>query len=193
MAVELETPVADRPWLSQYDAGVPPSLAPYPPRTPVDVVHETANERTDHPALIFKGARVSYGDLDRDTDALARTLKSRGVQPGDRVALLMPNSPQAVIAQFGAWKAGAIVAPLNPLYTEHELERALNECGAETILWRPPLAIQPSVSREATARPSGSMAAVVRRSIRYQVSISPLPLIGIVPLGSHTNSSPISS
>jgi long-chain acyl-CoA synthetase len=134
MAVELETPIADRPWLSQYDAGVPPSLAPYPARTLVDVVHETANERPDHPALIFKGACVSYGDLDRDTDALARTLNACGVQPGDRVALLMPNAPQAVIAQFGAWKAGAIVAPLNPLYTEPELERALNECGAETIV-----------------------------------------------------------
>jgi len=80
------------------------------------------------------GPQITYGDLDRRTDALARVLHERGVMPGDRVALLLPNSPQAVIAQFGAWKAGAIVAPLNPLYTEHELERALNECGAQTIV-----------------------------------------------------------
>ena len=134
MAVELEAPVADRPWLGQYDAGVPLTLAPYPAGTLVDVIQRTATDRPAHPALIFKGARVSYGDFDRSTDALARALRALGVRPGDRVAILMPNAPQAVIAQFGAWKAGAIVAPLNPLYTEYELKRALDECGAETIV-----------------------------------------------------------
>ena len=120
MAVEIDAPVAGRPWLSQYDDGVPQTLAPYPSATLVDVVHGTAVERPDHPAVIFKGARVSYGEIDRLSDALARALSDKGVQPGERVALLMPNSPQAVIAQFGAWKSGAIVAPLNPLYTEYE-------------------------------------------------------------------------
>jgi non-ribosomal peptide synthetase component F len=108
------------PWLGQYDLDVPSSLAPYPHKTLVDVVHETAIERPGHIALIFNGAQVTYGDLDPRTDALARVLHERGVMPGDRVALLLPNSPQAVIAHFGAWKAGAIVAPLNPLYTEYE-------------------------------------------------------------------------
>jgi long-chain acyl-CoA synthetase len=46
----------------------------------------------------------------------------------------MPNSPQALLAQFGGWKAGAIIVPMNPLYTRHELEHALNECGAETAV-----------------------------------------------------------
>jgi long-chain acyl-CoA synthetase len=135
MSVDVGAPAAtDKPWLRQYDAEVPPTLAPYPESTLVDVVHDTALGRPVHPALIFKGARVSYGEFDRWTDALARALRARGVAHGDRVALLMPNAPQAVIAQFGAWKAGGIVAPLNPLYTEYELERALNECGAKTVV-----------------------------------------------------------
>ncbi len=124
---------ADRPWLNEY-GDVPSTLAPYPDRTLVDVVHATAMERPEHPALLFRGARLSYAELDRATDALGRAIAERGISPGDRIALLLPNSPQAVIAQLGAWKAGAIVAPLNPLYTEYELKRALDECGAETIV-----------------------------------------------------------
>ena len=57
-----------------------------------------------------------------------------GVKKGDRVALVMPNIPQFVIAEFGVWKAGAVAACINPLYTEYEMEHALNECGAETAV-----------------------------------------------------------
>jgi long-chain acyl-CoA synthetase len=56
------------------------------------------------------------------------------VKKGDRVALLLPNSPQSIITQLGVWKAGGIAAPMNPLYTERELERLLTECGAETAV-----------------------------------------------------------
>src|SRR6188472_4184643 len=133
-AVETSSGVAGGPWIAQYDPGVPPTLAPYPDLTLADVVHETAKARPGHAAFIFKGSQISYGDFDRWTDALATGLRAHGVEAGDRVALMMPNSPQAVIAQFGAWKQGAIAAPINPLYTEYELERALNECGAETIV-----------------------------------------------------------
>ena len=57
-----------------------------------------------------------------------------GIKKGDRVALVMPNIPQFVIAEFGIWKAGAVAACINPLYTEYEMEHALNECGAETVV-----------------------------------------------------------
>jgi long-chain acyl-CoA synthetase len=71
-----------------------------------------------------------------------------GVKKGERVALVVPNSPQAILAQIGTWKAGAIVAPLNALYTERELEYSLNEIGAETVVVLTPFyakikAIQP--------------------------------------------------
>ncbi len=112
-------------------AFVPHSLHPYPEKTLVDVVRETARERPAHPALLFKGTRLSYREMDRLSDEFAAARASLGVRKGDRVALLLPNSPQVVIAQLGAWKAGAIVSPINPLYTEPEMEHALRECRAE--------------------------------------------------------------
>ncbi len=126
--------VNDRPWFKNYDPGTPYTLKPYPEITLLDVIGETAREKPDHSVLIFKGARMSYAELERLTDAFGAALVAQGIQKGDRVALLLPNSPQAVIAQIGAWKAGAIVAPLNAIYTERELEYALNEISAETVV-----------------------------------------------------------
>lgn len=123
-----------RPWLKHYDEGVPYSLQPYPERALLDVVSDTVRERPGHTALLFKGARLSYAELERLSDAFAFALFAQGVKKGERVSLLLPNCPQAILAQLGAWKAGAIVAPLNPLYTERELEFALASCGAETIV-----------------------------------------------------------
>src|SRR5690606_15915389 len=99
-------------------------------------------------ALIFKGQRMSYGELERLSDTFAAALAGMGVRKGDRVAIVAPNSPQAILGQVGAWKAGAIVAPLNALYTERELEYSLNEIRAETVLVLTPFyekikAIQP--------------------------------------------------
>ena len=124
----------ERPWFKSYDPTLPRTLRPYPEKTILDVIGETVRERPDHPALIFKGARMTYAELAQLTDAFGAALVAQGVKKGDRVALLLPNSPQAVIAQVGAWKAGAIVSPLNALYTERELEYALNEMGAETVV-----------------------------------------------------------
>lgn len=123
-----------KPWLTHYDEGVPATLHPYPRITLIDSVTETARLRPDHPALIFKGERISYGELNWRSDALAAALVAHGVKKGDRVAIIMPNCPQFVIAEFAIWKAGGIVASVNPLYTGPELEHALNECGAETAI-----------------------------------------------------------
>jgi long-chain acyl-CoA synthetase len=123
-----------RPWLSHYDEGVPETLAPYPERTLVDYLADAARERPNHPALLFKGATVTYAQLDRLSDACAAAFSSLGIARGDRVALLLPNCPQFLIAEFGAWKLGAIVSPLNPIYTEHELEPPLKEQGVQTIV-----------------------------------------------------------
>ena len=124
----------ERPWFKFYDAGMPRTLHPYPACTLLDVLKETVRERPNHTAWIFKGARVTYAEMERLTDAFGAALVALGVQKGDRVALLMPNSPQAIIGQLGAWKAGAIVSPINPLYTGRELEYSLNEIGAETVV-----------------------------------------------------------
>src|SRR5258706_7367723 len=122
------------PWLEHYDHGVPATLAPYPDRTLLDCVADTARRLPNHPAILFKGAAISYGALERLSDACAGALQALGVVRGDRVAVLLPNCPQFVIVELAVWKLGAILAPLNPLYTESELETALGESGATVVV-----------------------------------------------------------
>jgi long-chain acyl-CoA synthetase len=112
-------------WLAHYDSDVPPSIAPYPDRTLLDYLRELAAEQRDQPALLFKGAALSYAELERQSGAFAAALTANGVGPGDRVALVLPNCPQFMVAQYGIWKAGGIVVALNPIYSERELEAAL--------------------------------------------------------------------
>src|SRR3954470_11859622 len=120
--------------MSPYDAGVPSTLAPYPDRTLLDYLADRAREQPRLPALLFKGASISWSQLAQLSDACASAFHALGIRRGDRIALLLPNCPQFSIAQFAAWKLGAIVAPLNPTYTEHELEGPLREHGVETIV-----------------------------------------------------------
>jgi long-chain acyl-CoA synthetase len=121
-------------WLKHYDVDVPATLEPYPNRTLLDYLAETAARHPDRPALLFNGAKVSYGQLERLSDALAAGLVALGVRPGDRVAMCLPNCPQFVIAEFGIWKAGAIACPFNPTYSDREMEDALGATGAETLI-----------------------------------------------------------
>jgi long-chain acyl-CoA synthetase len=80
------------------------------------------------------GTTLTYEALDRLSDDFATALQELGVGKGDRVALLMPNCPQAVISQIATWKVGAIAAPLNPLYTEEELVHALTEVSPKVAV-----------------------------------------------------------
>ena len=122
------------PWFKNYEPNIPHTLTPYPQTTLADIVHQTATETPDRPALWFKGKTISYGKLDALSDAFAAALVATGIKKGDRVAILMPNTPQYVIAELGVWKAGGIAASINPLYTGAELEHMLNECDAETAI-----------------------------------------------------------
>jgi len=124
----------NKPWLKNYEKGVPATLQPYVQQTLIDVMRETVSQKPDHTALYFKGSKMSYGQLDQLSDQFANALVAMGVKKGERVALVMPNIPQFVVAEFGVWKAGAVAACINPLYTEYEMEHALNECGAETAV-----------------------------------------------------------
>ena len=124
----------NKPWLKSYDEGVPATLQPYKQQTMIDVVRETVGLRPNQPALYFKNTTISYRELDQLSDQFANALIALGIRKGDRVALVMPNIPQFVIAEFGVWKAGGVAACINPLYTEYETQHALNECGAETVV-----------------------------------------------------------
>ena len=100
------------PWTRHYDPDVPETLAPYPDKTLVDYVRENAARAPNALAILFKGGRISNAELDRLSDQFASALVRYGVRHGDRIALVMPNSPQFLIAEIGAWKAGATVLPL---------------------------------------------------------------------------------
>jgi long-chain acyl-CoA synthetase len=123
-----------KPWLQAYDADVRPTLAPYPDKTLIDYLDQLASERPLNAALLFKGATMTYGQLNELSDAFASALSQAGVRKGDRVAFVLPNCPQFFIAEFGAWKCGAVVVPLNPTYTDRELELALAATGTETVV-----------------------------------------------------------
>ena len=118
------------PWLAHYDRGIPASLAPYPDETLIDLVRRQARERPNAAALRFEGAVTSYRTLLREAEAFGRALEVRGVRPGDRVALILPNVPQFVVAELGTWLADGIVAPMNPTYPDEELGALLARTGA---------------------------------------------------------------
>ncbi len=121
-------------WLDNYDDGVPTSLAPYPERNLNDYLREAAARWPGRPALFFKGASISYLKLEQQSDALAAAFEELGIKRGDRVALCLPNCPQFLVAEFAAWKIGAIACPFNPTYSEREMEDALRATGAETVV-----------------------------------------------------------
>jgi len=122
------------PWLKNYDEGVPRTLEPYPQTTMIEVVDQSAKAKPYRAMFYFKGARLLYDDFVRQSDALAAGLVALGVKKGDRIALLLPNSPQMVLSFHGIWKAGAVAVPIDPLYTERELEHALSEVDAVAVI-----------------------------------------------------------
>jgi long-chain acyl-CoA synthetase len=148
-------------WLAHYDQGVPETLGPYPERTLLDDLAEAVAQRPEAPALLFKGRTISHGELDRRSDAFAAALAGLGVAKGDRVALLLPNCPQFLICELGAWKAGAVVHPLNPIYTEQELEGALRRTGAETIV-----VLTPFYGRIKAVQPRTALRRVVATNVK---------------------------
>ena len=124
---------AARPWTKRYDPGVPSTLT-YPETTLPELLLERANEHPERPAVIFYNRVLTYRRLAEASRRFASALASLGVRPGDRVALLLPNTPQFVIAYYGALLAGAVVVPTNPLYVAPEVERQLCDAGAKVIV-----------------------------------------------------------
>ena len=148
-------------WLPHYDADVPRSLAPYPDKTLLDYLAELAREHGDNAALLFKGAALSYRQLEAESTAFAAALVAMGVTHGDRVALVLPNCPQFVVAEFGAWKAGAVVVPLNPTYSERELEVALVSTQARAVV-----ALTPFYQRVKAVQARTQVQCVIATSIK---------------------------
>lgn len=125
--------IMDRPWTNFYEAGVPASLT-YPAITLGSVLSQTAERFPGRNALLFYGKTITYSDLNGLANQFAHALIRLGVRKGDRVALMLPNTPHMVIAYYGTLMTGAIAVPTNPLYHEHELEIQLKDSGARVLV-----------------------------------------------------------
>lgn len=123
---------SDKPWLKNYEKGVPESVE-IPDQPLHRFLEESATKYPDHTAIIFKGRKISYRELNSLADNLASGLVANGFKKGDRAVIYMLNTPQFVICYYGILKAGGIVIATNPLYSERELEHQLADCGAETV------------------------------------------------------------
>ncbi|GJL54011.1 MAG: long-chain-fatty-acid--CoA ligase [Nitrospirales bacterium] len=120
-------------WINRYDAGVPHTLD-YPDWTAFDLLRRSAEKYPSHSALIFHNRRISYSELEELSTKFALALQVHGVQPGDRVALMLPNIPQAIIAYYGTLKAGALVVHMHPQYVAPEIVSQLVDSDSETIV-----------------------------------------------------------
>ena len=123
----------ERSWLKRYDEGVPKHIE-YPAIPLFKLLEEAAEKYPDRPCTIFKGAVITYQEMNQLTDRLAAGLAEIGIKKGDRVGIFMPNIPQFVLAYFAILKAGAIVVATNPLYTSREIEHQVNDAGIEIML-----------------------------------------------------------
>jgi long-chain acyl-CoA synthetase len=100
----------------------------------VDLIDRRLVEFADRPAYRFLGHTQSFGDIDRWSQALAAYWQSLGLQPGDRVAVMMPNTPQYAVAVAAILRAGLVVVNVNPLYTATELQHQLKDSGSKALV-----------------------------------------------------------
>ncbi|MEN9368779.1 MAG: hypothetical protein RL489_3137 [Pseudomonadota bacterium] len=123
-----------RPWLAHYPPGVPAEIDLSDAGTLVDLLDDGLRRHAARPAAVFLGESSGFDHLDREAEALTVWLQRHGVVPGTRVALMMPNLPQYMVAITAVLRAGGIVVNVNPLYTPRELEHQLRDAGAEVIV-----------------------------------------------------------
>jgi long-chain acyl-CoA synthetase len=124
-----------RLWAEHWPASVPRDpIYPFGEILLTDYLRRRAADHPDKTAVIFYGTDVSYGELDRLSDAFASLLAQHGVKQGNRVAVFLPNCPQFLIAFYGILKLGCIHVPVNPMFKEHELLYELQDTDAVAIV-----------------------------------------------------------
>ncbi|MDR9855363.1 AMP-binding protein [Paenibacillus sp. VCA1] len=125
--------MTNNPWLDQYPEEVPHSYD-YPRQNLAKFLVDSATAHPQHIALDFLGKKISYANLLESVYRFANALQSLGVRKGDRIAIMLPNCPQGVIAYYGTLLVGGIVVMTNPLYVPREIEHQLTDSGAKIIV-----------------------------------------------------------
>src|SRR5512136_180627 len=131
--MDAKTRYYEKPWVRFYPAGAPETIE-IPNKSLPQVFDEVATKYSRRDAIIFYGNRIGYAKLKEEVDRFATALQGLGITKGDRVALYLLNSPQYIVAYFGALKAGAAVSPISPVYTSIEVRHQLLDSGAKSIV-----------------------------------------------------------
>lgn len=133
----------DRPWTKYYDEHVPQTLDSYPDDPIQEFLKRTVQKTPNQPVLLTTAKlplvgrqtnTITYKELDRYSDALASAIKHKGLQKGDRVAIIMPNCTAFAITYYGILKAGGVVAATNPTYPPKKMEYQVNDCNAKFVI-----------------------------------------------------------
>jgi long-chain acyl-CoA synthetase len=123
-----------KPWLASYPKDVPSSVEPLPEASVFSMLQRSAGRHPDKPAIAWFGRHLSYRELLREVERFSAVLAGLGVKKGERVGLILPNSPPFVIAYYATVRLGAIVVGNNPLYTPPELEHQLKDAGVGVVV-----------------------------------------------------------
>ncbi len=170
-----------RTWHEHYAHGVKADIR-FKNETIFSPLERHARDIPSKPALIFLDSKISYKNLNAAANRFARALADMGVNKGDRVALLMPNIPQFVMAAYGIWKIGAVAVPHNPLYTDGELASQLNNSGCVAMVSLDLLA-----ERMIALRNSTPVKHIVVAHIRDYLGFPKKQLVPIVAKDKHRN------
>jgi long-chain acyl-CoA synthetase len=130
---DRNTLLSARPWVRHYEQGVPAQLD-IPDQPLTWLLDQTVRKYPGRTALIYYDTRITYARLSSLATHFAIGLQKLGIEKGDRVAIALPNIPQYPIAFYGALRAGAVVVPTNPLYTEREMEHQMADSGARVLV-----------------------------------------------------------
>ncbi len=123
----------NKPWLKQYDQGVPAEIV-IPDLTLVDLFKDAVATHSSSTCIITNQEKLSYLQIDDYSDRIARFLLEKGFKKGDRVGVLLLNSPAFVISYFGILKAGGVVMALNPAYRPNEIRKLAVESGIRILI-----------------------------------------------------------
>ncbi len=123
-----------RPWLKLYSNGIPANINADAYTSLVDMIEETFKKYKHKTAFICMGKGITFAELDKYSTQFGAYLQSRGLEAGDKIALMMPNLLQYPIALFGALRAGLIIVNTNPLYTPREMKHQFTDAGVKAVV-----------------------------------------------------------